>query len=116
MPIAIAVDRQRVDGENLIAGRDKSTDQQPTVKLDPDDGVLGFVDVVCDHLVKLGDPLDTVCDAAPCEDRAFLLDDADIVVLLGPVDPDEDQTSPSQLDDNDISLEEIGGVLMDQCS
>ena len=92
VPIAIAVHRQRIDREHLVAGCDESADQQPTVELDPDDGLFGFLDVVGDHLVELGDSLDTVCDPAPSEDRTFLIDDADIVMLLGPVDPDEDQT------------------------
>ena len=61
---------------------------------------LGFFDAIGHHLVELGDPLNPICDPALGEDRALQIDDADVVVLVGPVDPDEDQTSSSQLDDN----------------
>jgi hypothetical protein len=91
--IAITVDRQRVDREDFVAGGDEGTDQQSTVQLDANEGFFGFLNVVGDHLVELGDPLDTIRYPPLSQDAAFLINDANIVVLLGPVNPDEDQTS-----------------------
>jgi hypothetical protein len=99
-----------------MARGDERTDQQTAIGLDADDRICGLLGVLGDECVQLGDSLDPLRDPSLGENLTLTIHDADVVVLLGPVDPDEDQHPSSRRDGNGISLEEIGGDLMDQCS
>ena len=116
MSIAVAIDRQRIDRKHLVAGCDESTDQQPTAELDADDCVLGFLDVIGTISWSLEIP-STPSATRPLARMAPSLSMMQTSWCFSAQSiPTKTKLPPSRLDDNSISLEEIGGVLMDQCS
>jgi hypothetical protein len=63
VPLAVARDRQRVDREHLIAGREQRLHPRAAVGLDPDDDplrLLGAAAVLPDQLVQQRDPADAL--------------------------------------------------------
>jgi len=92
--VAVAVDRFRVDGVHLIAGGHQRGDQQPTVGLDADRHLLRVVGVVADQRVQPPDPLDALGHPLASEHPPVLVHDPHVVVVLGPVDADQDHRCP----------------------
>lgn len=89
MPVAVAADRQRVDPIHLVAGGQQRPNQQPPVGLDPDHDLLGILGIAGKQSVQLGDADQPIGDAALGQHRALRVEQADVVVPLGPVHSDE---------------------------
>jgi hypothetical protein len=88
VPVAVAGDRERIDGVHPDAGRAQVRHQQPFGGLDRDrDGRVAAVAVDGEQLHQLGEAAGGVLDPGPDDQRAGLVDDHNVVVLLGPVDP-----------------------------
>jgi hypothetical protein len=95
VPSPITGHRHRIDREHLIPGRDQGGHPRTAVGLDPDlhqalcspglqvHPVLGQVGR--DQRVQLSDPRDALRHPPPGQHRAGLVDDLDVVVVLGPV-------------------------------
>ena len=109
MPVPVAVHRQRVDREHLIAGGHQGAYEQPTIGLDPDDHLLGLLSVLGEGLMQLRHTLDALRHPPLGEHRALRVQHADVVVTLGPVDPDEDHL-PSPFPSVSTSLEECAAA------
>lgn len=92
MPFAVAGHLQRVDRIDLVAGRDQRLDPRAAFRLDPDHHrrvVLLVAKVFTDHRVQPGDTRDALGQFRPAQHPARLVLQLDVVVLLGPVIPDE---------------------------
>jgi hypothetical protein len=87
MPVAVAADRQRVDRIHLVAGGQQRTHQQPPVGLDADNHLTGILGMPGEQVVQLGHPAQPIGDATLGQHRALLIQQAHVVVALGPVHP-----------------------------
>ena len=97
--VPVAAGRHRVDGEDAVAGGDEGTDQQTAVDLDPDDDIVRIRSALTDKLMHQAHALDAIGDARLAEHLTVLVEDTDVVVVLCPVDPDEDHLASLLLDD-----------------
>jgi len=94
VPIAIAVDRQRVHRVHPIAAGGQGLDEQAPIGLDPDrhhrlDLVVSVGERATNEIVQPGDPGQIVGDLPGCDDPALDVHHADVMGLLGPVHPHE---------------------------
>jgi hypothetical protein len=112
VPIAVAADRQRVDRIDLVAGRDERAGQQPTVGLDPDHHLPGHLGMLADQLVQPSDPGQVITDPAPGQDAAILGQDTEVMVSLGPIDPNEQHRRPPRARLTLIEPEKTHAALM----
>ena len=106
---------ERVDRVHLVPSGHQGSDQQSAVRLDADDDLGRIRGVVADQGMELSHAVDPLRDPALGEDRAGLVHDADVVMGLGPVHPDEDHCAASSPRPT-REPEESSGALMDQCS
>jgi hypothetical protein len=90
VPLAVAAGGQRVDPDDLVAGRDQRADQQATVGLDAGHHAGRVVGVVGQHGVQGRQAADAVRDAGRGQDTTLAVEHAHVVVVLGPVDANED--------------------------
>jgi hypothetical protein len=97
-----------------VAGSEQGGDEQAPVGLDADHHLLGFVGMLAEQGVQPGHALETIGDPACSEYLAVFVEDAHVVVRLGPVDTHEDHRSTSSVPRE--PLEGGRGELMDQCS
>jgi hypothetical protein len=93
MPISVAVDSQRVDGEDLIASREQRLHQKTSVGLDSDHDCIRFFGLVGDEGVDATHAFQAVRHPSPTEHSALLIQQADVVMLLRPVDTQKDHGS-----------------------
>jgi hypothetical protein len=95
--VAVAADRQRVHCIDPVPGRKQRPDQQPAVGLDPDHHLLELLGVLADQFVQPAHALQPVWNAALAQHLAQLVEQADVMVGLSPINPNEDQSaSPSR--------------------
>jgi len=95
VPLAVAGHRERVDREDLIAGRDQSSDPGPAVGLDadlhqPSSLLRVAIDPVLRHLrrdqrVQPRDSLQPFRQPSPNQHPPVVIDDLDVVMALCPV-------------------------------
>jgi hypothetical protein len=88
--VAVAVHRHRVDRVHLVAGSDQRADQQPAVGLDPDHDLVRLLGMTRDALVEPADTGRTVTDLELLQRGPLGVEDAHLVGVLGPVDPNVD--------------------------
>jgi hypothetical protein len=94
MALAVAAGRQRVDRHHLVARRGQGADQEPTIQLDADDHLGRLGGMVSDQPMQRPDTGHPVRDPPAAEHRAGLVQDAHLVVGLGPAHADKDQPDP----------------------
>jgi len=87
---AVATGCQRVDRIDLVAGGQQRSHQQPPVGLDPNDDLVGLRRVLGQQRVKLTHALEAFRNPSLGQDRAYLVQHADVVVRLRPINADED--------------------------
>ncbi len=121
--VPVAVHRQRVDRQHPVARRDQRTHQQTPVDLDPNGHRRLIFDLIThstgDQVMELGDAGQVVADPALGRYPAVNVEDADIVMVLGPVDSHEQlhrhlparlqrttPPRPPRFDDLDVSGED----------
>jgi hypothetical protein len=91
MPLPVAGYGHRVDRVDRAAGRAKGGDQQPARCLNGHrNRVLGTVPDLGQQRDEFGEALDGLDDAPPGEELTFVVEQRDIVMPLGPVDPARD--------------------------
>lgn len=92
VPVAVTADRPRVDRIDPMPSGAKRCDQQAAVGLDRDvDRHQPLrVEMVGEQRAQRGEAGQVVGDAALGQQSPRRVDDRDVVVLLGPVDPAED--------------------------
>ena len=90
VPLTVAAGLQRVDPIDLISGGGQRTHQQTAVGLDADDHRRRVLSVRGDQLVKPADSLDAIGHPAGGQNLPSSVHQAHIVVVLGPVNADED--------------------------
>jgi hypothetical protein len=98
MPLPVAGDLQRVDREHLVAGGDQRLPPSAPVGLDPNHHLLGrcvLGQEPADQPVQLRDPGAPFRQPSPAQPPPGLVLDFDIVMILGPVVPDQQQRSSS---------------------
>lgn len=96
MAISVPGGRQWVDRVDVVPGVDERTDQEAAVYLDADHDLGRLLDVFGNHRVQSANPGHVVAHLAPGEHIPLLVQDADVVMGLRPVDPHEDH-APSFL-------------------
>jgi hypothetical protein len=96
VPVAVAADRQRVDPRDLVAGGQQRPHQQPPVGLDADHDLLGVLGMAGHQRVQLGHAGQPLRDPALGQHRALLIQQAEVVVALGPVHPYKQHWHPPQ--------------------
>jgi hypothetical protein len=91
MPLPVAGYGHRVDRVDRAAGRAKGGDQQPARCLNGHrNRVLGTVPDLGQQRNEFGEALDGLDDAPPGEELTFMVEQRDVVMPLGPVDPARD--------------------------
>jgi hypothetical protein len=95
MALPIAAGLKRVDRHHLVAGRHQRRDQQPTIQLDADHHRLRLAGVVSDQRVQLGNPGHPIRHPAAAQHRPGGIQQAHLVVGLGPVHADKDHPASS---------------------
>ena len=115
VPVAVSADCVWVDGVYRIAGGDQALHQQAAIGLDADDNQLCAVCMQGNEFMKSPQAFHTVGDACSCETFTGLVEQAEIVVILGPVDAQIDHCCPP-CDPLTRRARGVHGVLMDQCS
>jgi hypothetical protein len=95
MSVAVAARREGVHRVDPIAGCGEGPNEQASVDLDPNRDLCWFLSVSGQHLMQSRHALDAIGEASLGQDTPRLVEDAHIVVRLGPVDPHEDQPHPS---------------------
>jgi hypothetical protein len=93
--VAVAADGQRVDRIHLIAGRDQRAHEQAAVGLGPDHDLGRVGDQAGQQLMQHGQPGQPLGHPPGRHHPAALVHDGHIMVLLGPVQPDEQHPSSS---------------------
>ena len=85
--VAVAVTRRRarVDGVDVVAGRDQGRDPGAAVRLDADDYFARVGGVLCDQFVQRGDARDALGQPPGGEALTGFVHEMDVVVVLGPV-------------------------------
>jgi hypothetical protein len=92
VPLAVAGHLQRVDRPHLVAGRQQRPHPRAPVGLDADYDLLRLgvlVLVLGEQLVQPGDPGDPLLKLGLGQPSSRLVLDLHVVVVLGPVVPDE---------------------------
>jgi hypothetical protein len=90
VPVPVAGHRHRVDGVDLAAGGAQARGEQPARRLDRHrDRVLGAVAVLGEQAGQRGQPGRVVADPPPRQQLPADVDQGDVVVVFGPVDPAE---------------------------
>ena len=79
---------------HLVARRHERTHERPTIELDPDHDLAGFGHVRFDELVDPLETRDAFGHSTRGEHTALGIFDADVVMGLGPIDPDVEHSSP----------------------
>ena len=88
VPVPVAGHCHRVDGVDRAAGSPQAGDQQPAGCLDRHrDGILGAIAVLGEQGQQLGQPGRVVTDPAAGQRPPVPVNDGDVVVIFGPVDP-----------------------------
>jgi hypothetical protein len=88
--LPVARDRHRVDRIDRPTGRPQRCDQQTAWCLDRDrDRVLGGIADRSEHLDEFGEPCHRLADSSLRDQATGLVDQGDLVVAFGPVDPAE---------------------------
>jgi len=98
VPLPVAGHLQRVDREHLVAGGDQRGHPPAPIGLDPDHHLLGCCVLgqePADQTVQLGDPSDPLRQPSLAQPPPGLVLDFDIVMIFGPVVPDQQQRSSS---------------------
>ena len=83
--VTVARRRARVDGVDVVAGRDQRRDPGAAVGLDADHDLAGPGGVLCDQFVQSGDPRDALGQPPGGEALAGFVHELDVMVVLGPV-------------------------------
>ena len=83
--LTVARRRARVDGVDVVAGRDQCRDPGAAVGLDADHDLAGPGGVLCDQFVQCGDPRDALGQPPGGEALAGFVHELDVMVVLGPV-------------------------------
>ena len=83
--VTVARRRARVDGVDVVAGRDQRRDPGAAVGLDADHDLAGPGGVLCDQFVQSGDPRDALGQPPGGEALAGFVHEMDVMVVLGPV-------------------------------
>jgi hypothetical protein len=86
---AIAADDLWVDRIDLVAGRQQCPDQQASVGLDPDRHLPGLLGMGGDQGMQLPHPCQAIGDPASCQDTSVLVEQAQVMMGLAPVDPEK---------------------------
>jgi hypothetical protein len=91
MAVPVAVNRQRVHRQHLIASGNQRPDEHATIGLDPDHNPsrVRIVAANPDQVVDLPDASRTIDDPARRDHRTLRVEDAHIVMIFSPVNPDE---------------------------
>ena len=113
--LAVARGRQRVHGMDRVAGRHQGAHEQAPVGLDADDDLLGAFGVLRQQRVQPGHPFEALGDPSCRQDLPLGVEDADVMVRLGPVDAHEDHR-PIPPAPRCGAVRGGRGELMDQCS
>ena len=87
IPVPISVDRLRVDRKHPVTRPSQRRDQQPAVGLQPDIGHRRRLGMRTQQLTQRGEPGNVVGDPPLRQHRTIRVDDRDVVMMLGPVDP-----------------------------
>jgi len=95
--LAVARQSQGVDRVEAVAGRDERLDEQAPIGLDADDHLVSIRRVRRERSMQSRHPREAVRDALPHQDRSCVVDDTDVVVGLGPVDPHVDHAPSFRL-------------------
>jgi hypothetical protein len=91
VPLPVAGYGHRVDRVDRAPGRAKGGDQQPARCLNGHrNRVLGAVPGLGQQRDEFGEALDGLDDAPPGEELTFMVEQRDVVMPLGPVDPARD--------------------------
>jgi hypothetical protein len=107
MALPVARHRQGVDGIEPVAGGHQNTDQQAPIELDAHHNLLRFLCVLTQQRMEASNPLNALRDSGPPEHRAVLINDARVVVRLGPVHANEDHCRLPSIDHHQLSPEEM---------
>ncbi len=102
--VAVSVPGHRfgVDRVHPVPGRDQRGDPQAVVGLDPDHHLRGVLSVLRDQRVEVADPSHSFGETPYGEFLPLGVHDMNVVMILRPVIPDEDQ--PDHLLDLDDNL------------
>jgi len=98
--ISIPIHRHRVDREHPVPGGHQGAHEEPAIDLDAHDHLFGLLGVIGDHLVEPHHSLHSLGDPTLGELCPPLIHQADVVVMLGPIDPDEDHSASSLADEH----------------
>src|SRR5690242_7236402 len=91
MPFPVAGNGHGIDCVDRAPGRAKGGDQQPARCLNGHrNRVLGAVPDLGQQRDEFGEALDGLDDAPPGEELTFMVEQRDVVMPLGPVDPARD--------------------------
>jgi hypothetical protein len=104
-PLPVAGHLQWVDRTHPIPRGDQRTHPRATIGLDPHRHprcVTVLLKVLGDQLMQPGDPGDPLLQPGLSQHSAYLVLELDVMVLLSPVVPHEQQTRPPLLDDNPV--------------
>jgi len=93
--VAVAADRQGIDGVNAVASCQEPMHQQPTVRLDADDDRVGILRVLGDEFVDPAQPFQPLWHARLAERASRFIEETHVVMSFRPVDAQEDQPPPS---------------------
>jgi hypothetical protein len=112
--VAVAADRQRIDGIDLVAGRHQRPHKQATVGLGPHHHLGRVLDLGGQQLVEHGQPGQPLGNPLPSGHAAELVHHHHVMVLLGPVQPDKQHLV--LLGSTSMEPEEARDTLMEKCS
>jgi hypothetical protein len=91
MAVAVTVDRLGVDGEHLIARGHQRPHEQPAIGLSAHHHLGGIIDELNDQRVEPGDTLHPLLQPRRRQPLAVSIEHHNVVVILRPVMPNEDQ-------------------------
>jgi hypothetical protein len=94
--VAIAADRERVDGIDLVPGGDQTLHQEAAVGLDADDHRRRVVGVVRNQLMDPPEPVQPFRNPSLAQHPAGLIQQTEVVMGLRPVDTQVDQPLSSR--------------------
>ena len=115
--VAVAGHRHRIDRKHLIARRAQRRHPQATVGFNADRRLVGFVGMLGDQLVQLPDTSQPLRQPARRQTVPGLIHHIKVVMVLGPVIPDENHPFPPRFPTQLVEPPRTpGGGLMDQCS
>src|SRR5260370_1815651 len=113
MSISVAVDGQRVDGVDLVAGCEQRLHQKTSIGLDSNHDFTRLFGMFGDKGMDAANAVQAVCHLCSAEYLALLVQHADVVLLFCPVNTQEDHR---HLLTYLLEPEEVHHDLMVQCS